>query len=196
MKGTELFQSGNSVAEQEQLLRFLAREGRTRRRMLSRGFLEKVERTSAGRRGARVIGPSFPDDPYYVLVVYPVAGMSEVEYRTSRRKLLSLYCHAVKANYPQAKDIIGIATESKEARVRSEDALYLNASNWSEENQRNAEKIRDEIGLLKEIRTSGGAEQEYPFTPIAPRLSRNSRCPCGSGKRYKRCCGRDRLRSR
>lgn len=39
----------------------------------------------------------------------------------------------------------------------------------------------------------------YPTTPVrprmqpirrkSPRVSRNSPCPCGSGKKHKKCCG-------
>lgn len=36
--------------------------------------------------------------------------------------------------------------------------------------------------------------QQRPSRPIAPRkkVGRNEPCPCGSGKKYKRCCGRRR----
>lgn len=28
-----------------------------------------------------------------------------------------------------------------------------------------------------------------PYTRTSPKISRNAPCPCGSGKKYKRCCG-------
>jgi len=28
-----------------------------------------------------------------------------------------------------------------------------------------------------------------PPTVLPPEVGRNSQCPCGSGKKYKRCCG-------
>jgi uncharacterized protein YecA (UPF0149 family) len=28
-------------------------------------------------------------------------------------------------------------------------------------------------------------------TPLPPGVSRNGPCPCGSGNKYKRCCGKD-----
>ena len=37
-----------------------------------------------------------------------------------------------------------------------------------------------------------GGEESAPRTPAraAPKVGRNAPCPCGSGKKYKRCCGR------
>lgn len=29
-----------------------------------------------------------------------------------------------------------------------------------------------------------------PFAPPAPKVGRNDPCPCGSGLKYKKCCGR------
>jgi hypothetical protein len=42
-------------------------------------------------------------------------------------------------------------------------------------------------GLLVEYRKSFIGPDEAP-----PQASRNGPCPCGSGKKYKRCCGADR----
>lgn len=33
------------------------------------------------------------------------------------------------------------------------------------------------------------AQGREPTEPSTPKISRNSPCPCGSGKKYKRCCG-------
>ena len=30
---------------------------------------------------------------------------------------------------------------------------------------------------------------EEPFLRAEPKISRNEPCPCGSGKKYKKCCG-------
>jgi len=31
--------------------------------------------------------------------------------------------------------------------------------------------------------------QGFPSEPIGPKVGRNDPCPCGSGKKYKKCCG-------
>ncbi|MEW6623620.1 MAG: SEC-C metal-binding domain-containing protein [Bacillota bacterium] len=36
-------------------------------------------------------------------------------------------------------------------------------------------------------------EQDYqlqPYRRSEPKVGRNDPCPCGSGKKYKKCCGR------
>lgn len=49
------------------------------------------------------------------------------------------------------------------------------------------------LGILKEIADAAGAsaqpqKAESPQKP--PKIGRNDPCPCGSGKKYKNCCGR------
>ncbi len=34
-------------------------------------------------------------------------------------------------------------------------------------------------------------ENDAPAEPSAPKVGRNDPCPCGSGKKYKRCCGQN-----
>jgi SEC-C motif-containing protein len=35
----------------------------------------------------------------------------------------------------------------------------------------------------------GDIKQDVPVTRSAPKVGRNDACPCGSGKKYKKCCG-------
>lgn len=35
----------------------------------------------------------------------------------------------------------------------------------------------------------GGSVQTLPLRQDAPKVGRNDPCPCGSGKKFKRCCG-------
>lgn len=41
---------------------------------------------------------------------------------------------------------------------------------------------------------SGGHQEEVSKKPVkaSPRIGRNELCPCGSGKKYKKCCGRNK----
>jgi len=32
-------------------------------------------------------------------------------------------------------------------------------------------------------------QELVPYQRTSPRIGRNEPCPCGSGKKYKRCCG-------
>ena len=53
-----------------------------------------------------------------------------------------------------------------------------------------------ESAAARELQAAPAAEaadQEPPLDPIVnagPKVGRNDPCPCGSGKKYKHCCGR------
>jgi len=51
--------------------------------------------------------------------------------------------------------------------------------------------FRDEEPSPKSTRFSGGdfAEPMVPVVRSGPKVGRNDPCPCGSGKKYKKCCG-------
>jgi uncharacterized protein len=49
------------------------------------------------------------------------------------------------------------------------------------------------LGAYRYFRKQREADADTTFTPeprrTAPKVGRNDSCPCGSGKKYKRCCG-------
>jgi uncharacterized protein YecA (UPF0149 family) len=49
-------------------------------------------------------------------------------------------------------------------------------------------------GIVHTIYRVGIVKQEKPRerekAPVGARIGRNDPCPCGSGKKYKKCCGR------
>jgi hypothetical protein len=195
MTGTQYFTSGGTLREQEVMFRFLAREPRTRRRMLATSLHEVLEQSiHAQAWSARVMQPTDAGFPHYVfLFLKRKPGLTDEEYRNIRMNLLSNYCKVTKLEYPQATDIIGIASEAGLPPRRSEDLMYLDASRWSAADEAKAKEIQNRFGLLRKVTAGRTREYEYPVDHMGkPRRSgpsRNSPCPCGSGKRYKRCHG-------
>jgi SEC-C motif len=202
MTGTQYFTSGKQVNEQEIMFRFLAREPRIRRRVLSESLHEVLERSIHSKRvlEARVMPPSGPGDPHYVfLFLRRKEGITDDQYRTVRMNLLADYCAVTKLRFPQAVHIIGIASEAGLPPQRSEDLIYLDASKWGPKDEARAEGIQKEMGILRKVTRGGIRTYEYPVDrdgkprkPAPPRNlpSRNSPCPCGSRKRFKRCHGK------
>ena len=151
--------------------------------------------------------PSKPGDPYYVfLVLIHFPSVPYDEYREVRREMLNACCSIVKLRFPDALDIIGIATEQGQEENRSEDFAYLDARDWSPERDAEAKRLQSELQLMQAGTMFKSVEHEFPvadFTPARSRKSdafsipipqmkgrdRNAPCPCGSGKKYKRCCG-------
>jgi len=201
--GTSLYNSHPRIADQVVPLRFMSREGRTRRRMLSTLLLEFLEKTPTRQmRATRVLKPSYPCDPYYVLLLLSVPdGKPIEEYREVRRLLLEDLCKAAKLECPDAQDIVGFATEPGLEGDKTEDVIYLDARNWTPELQADAEEIREDLKLLKQLTMHQGRFHEYPKPPPPKRTAdprkrkqpqslRNSACPCGSSRKFKKCCGR------
>ena len=84
-------------------------------------------------------------------------------------------------------------------RGRIEDIVYFDSSTWNEDLSNKAKQIQDELGLFKQSRPTYYHEDEYPshIKQSRQRLAikkvknpRNKPCPCGSGKKFKKCCGR------
>ena len=42
---------------------------------------------------------------------------------------------------------------------------------------------------MDQARQAGPLERTKPITRGVPKVGRNDPCPCGSGKKYKKCCG-------
>jgi hypothetical protein len=191
----ERFRTSRNISEHEKSYRWLARENRTRRRLLARSLVSLIEQTPANYRATRVMKPSRPGDPYFAFLLLPrVPTVSDSEYREARGSLLGACCQITKLMFPDAKHIIGLATESGTIDSgRSEDFCHLDASEWSEEMNEHAKSLQRDQNLLTNTKTFAGREFEYPKKsknqPTHRNISRNSPCYCQSGKRYKRCHG-------
>lgn len=193
--------------ESEEALRFLAREPRTRRRMLSRSIVELAQQTSSSAPWkARLVLPSSPEDPLYVLlIVRRPSGLAYSEYRDRRAVLLRDYVTCAGLVEPNISHIVGIAMDHPDSDEVSEDLVVINRASWTSEDVQRAERIQSETGYLKNLIRTNRVEKTYPDVPTpesstresGPRTGRqlkgrdrNLPCPCGSGKKYKRCCGK------
>lgn len=198
LAGTQYFTTSSAVRQSEQGMRWLAREPRTRRRMVASALLNMLETRPFSMRRTRIILPSQPGDPYYVFLLLPwFDHRPDSENREVRYKMLEACCRVTKLVYPEAQDIVGLATEAGSVlnESRSEDTLYFNAHSWTEDDQTDAKQLQQDLGLLTKTTSFQSVEQEYPHVPVQPippmkGRERNTPCPCGSGKKYKKCCGR------
>jgi len=194
LKGTTYFKNWESVGDVEIALRFMARASRTERRMLSKALLGIIKVGAQNNRALRVIKPTKMGDPFYVfLTLKPPTDKPYEEYRTVRKNLLQTTCEIVRYKFPEARDIVGIATEPSGIEGSSEDLIYLDGSQWTAELDANAKEFSERFNILKEPKAYHVRELEYPKTDLKERgkgRNRNTRCSCGSGKKYKNCCGK------
>jgi curved DNA-binding protein CbpA len=68
-------------------------------------------------------------------------------------------------------------------------AFYLDVLN-----EKKADFLMDKYAAIyKKLRRADGEfdddDEEKPFKRESPKIGRNDPCPCGSGKKYKKCCG-------
>lgn len=196
--GTSYRMSHPDLSSQEKLFRFLSKENRTRRRFLAQALHELLAKTGENVRATRFLLPTSDNVPCYLFLLLPKPkDVPYEEYRDVRGDLLLRYIKISKLQYPDAQDIIGIATETGFDKNRSEDCIYFDAREWSQEDRDEAEKDLKqlkELGMYGERAMLKGSIKEYPDyqkTPVYKMKGkdRNNPCPCGSGKKFKRCCG-------
>ena len=77
--------------------------------------------------------------------------MEDSAYRNVRRMSLADYCMIAKLDYPKLQHIIGVACEPVNGEFSSEDFVYLDVTEWSEEQEQEALQLKEEyqrIGML------------------------------------------------
>jgi len=198
LNDTQYKTTGRGVAHSERMVRFLAREPRTRRRFLTSLFLDLYNTAGTQPWKVRVLEPSGLGDPYYVfLVMRHLNGLPYEKYRQKRILYLEAYVRVLKVICPDAKDIVGIAT-GHPGNENSEDLLYLDARDWTAEAQSEAEKLQRDTGFLTEVKRFEGKVKTFPDPVPSPSpqsvrgskgRNRNKLCYCASGKKFKHCHG-------
>ena len=154
----------SSDGDYERALRVLAAESRLARRHLARAFLDLLSSASARRRAKiRCVVRSEASSVGYCFLVCPCPpGKDYDEHRRSRRMMLDCYCKVMKSQHPALQHVVGLATEPLNGVCRSNDLVYLDVSQWTEEDAEEARKIRLETGILGSPKITHVHESEYP----------------------------------
>ena len=66
--------------------------------------------------------------------------------------------------------------------------IQMNAQHQEAASSFNAQQAQQ--GAQNSAMRSGRQGQGVQVVRVAPKVGRNDPCPCGSGKKYKNCCGR------
>ncbi|HHQ4448872.1 TPA: SEC-C metal-binding domain-containing protein [Aeromonas hydrophila] len=93
------------------------------------------------------------------------------------------YAFVAKYKYPKCNNFIVFATEPKGSKFRSEDIIVIEyQEELSSEMRRKARMVMEKDSILNDMTTiKDDSRKGYD-------VGRNSECPCGSGKKYKKCC--------
>ena len=199
INGTLVHGNELSLSLHEKALRVMARENRFSRRVLSRSIWEYIPTIPAGQSGRRAIVSKDQLDTLYVFVATPKSNLPYGTYRERRRIYLDDCCTVVASKHRKFKRVVGIATESESTNGYSHDLCYFEPDEWTPEQEAEVERIIESTGIGTCEQEAHVHEDEYPeisewipsVTPPAPKgrkIGRNDPCPCGSGKKYKKCC--------
>ena len=164
LTATQYFTNHLELSETEIGLRFMAREPRTRRRLIMNSILDVFTDTPDGTRRIKCLMPLSAGEPFYVFLCLPNPNYGTYdEYRTVRVKFLEACLMVVKYKFLEALDIVGIASEPfRQGYNSSEDLLYLDGRVWSAELNDDAAELQRELGILTSITISYASEKDYP----------------------------------
>ena len=192
LTGTQYKSSPEGIKGTEKSARFMAREPRYTRRALAKSWVDMFERTTTTQRRLRVHLAKHPDEPTYIFLLFPVPpekiGMPEENYREMRANYLHAVCMVARKTYPKLTHVVAIATESGMDINRSEDFGYFDGTDWNEDMEKEAERLQKELGILVKPEPMHVNISEYPNMAVHEKHKRNDPCPCGSKKKYKKCC--------
>jgi hypothetical protein len=181
----------------------MAKEPRFLRRALSSHMIQAIqsfpETASPLMRNVSFL-PSFYEGTGYVFLQLKVDKITdyEGEYRPKRQALLEIACGAAKNKFHHLRKIIGIAIDApKFTDTNSEDFLLMDCEDWTDDLQIHYEKANEGLGFFnsstltrheKKVTEFPVVEKSPPMPPRRVKIGRNDKCPCGSGKKYKKCC--------
>ncbi len=190
---------GSSPLSGRSAIHEMAKEPRFHRRALSERIIQSIHNfPETQNRIMRNLSfmPSFYEGKGYVFLQLKIDGITDYdnEYRPKRQAMLELACGAAKNKFDHLKTVVGIAIDApKYAETNSEDFILMDCSNWTDGERDHYEKANEGLGFFKTGTVEKRTVTEFPVVekPKATRrvkVGRNAICPCGSGKKYKKCC--------
>ncbi|QIQ73199.1 hypothetical protein HBB04_03601 [Pseudomonas coronafaciens] len=150
-------------------------------------------------RKMTVIPSYFEETVYLFLQLKPPADLHiKSDYRDIRRHILEVACGALKNNSPQYKSIVGIGIDAPKYHSGfGEDFILMPGEQWTPELRAHYEELNQHLDFFKSPNLKKHEKTLYEFLPgddvggneANPKVGRNHPCPCGSGIKFKRCCG-------
>lgn len=181
-------------------LREMAKEPRYMRREISMAIYQSIDRVPdfEEKMGRNLSSYSsfYRDKRYVFLQLTPMPDKDyDTEYRPVRRKMLNIACGVEKMKRPSSNKVIGIAIDAPKyaGKKNSEDFALLDCENWSDEDIRYYTEANKTLNFFETDAVQMTHKRAYEFPQPKKqipkiKLGRNDKCPCGSGKKYKKCC--------
>lgn len=195
---------GNSnIVRGESAIYEMVKEPRFMRRSLSKTMLNAVERFPDRDGFTRQITflPSYQPNVGYVFLQFraPEAYRAEPDYREKRQTLLEIACGAAKNKFGNLVKVIGIGIEAPKfaGGENAEDFILMPCDEWPDERKQYYEEKNEawkffgtsSLRQYNDRVTQFVPVRQNPMNPLDIKVGRNDLCPCGSGKKYKKCHG-------
>ena len=147
--------------------------------------------------------PSYRADVGYVFfqLRVPAAYREEPDYLDMRRQILEIACGAAKNKFPHLAKVIGIGMDAPKfaGNTNSEDFILLPCETWPEDVRAYYEEANRVLSFFGTPQLQEYNERVTEFVSpsvvvasandMKHKVGRNEQCPCGSGRKYKRCHG-------
>lgn len=165
--GLSSYISHPTVQDQSRLFERMASEDRAHRYVLATGFLSFLSSVDPDVRGTRIIcDPDNPDTAYLLFLLPRKESIEDSVYRDVRRGMLADYCMIAKLDYPPIQHIVGVALESNSGEYSSEDFVYLDVTNWTDEQQQEALSLKMEYQRIGALATRLRNESHFDFKSL------------------------------
>jgi len=192
---------GDSPLRGQSAIHEMAKEPRFSRRALSEHIIQAIRNfPESSQYMVRNLSfmPSFYKEKGYVFLQLKVEGITDYEndYRPMRQAMLEIACGAAKNKFKHLEKVVGIAIDApKYTKRNSEDFILMDCANWSDDLREHYEKENegfnffqsDSLTMQKKTVKNFPIVTKFKEKPQA-KIGRNAPCPCGSGKKYKKCC--------
>jgi hypothetical protein len=179
----------------------MAKEPRFMRRALSAKMIDSIRNfpeSSAKLMRNLNFMPSYHAGRGYVFlqVKADIEGDYETKIRPVRQEMLNIACGAAKNKFPELKSVVGIAMDApKFSEKVSEDFILLECDEWSDGQKSHYEEANRALKFFQTGKPYRTTVSEFPSVALpaktsrlAPQIGRNEKCPCGSGRKFKKCC--------
>lgn len=142
--------------EYEVVARELARPNRFERRMLSKAYMG-VYIVAASDKTHKVFRRTIDSNE----ITYCFLFTDSTKPKDYRKGVLQCMCYIARGKFKSNRKVIGIASEIEEGLIYSYDFVLLDMPEWTEQNQREMEKMQQETGILSSPDISIVHEDEY-----------------------------------
>lgn len=193
---------GNSTPLHEQSPIFeMVKEPRFMRRGLADKMLTAVKRfpeTMVFSRQVTLLPSINPNVAYVLLQLHaPDEIRAEPDYRQKRVTILEIACGMAKNKFPHLVKVIGIGIDAPKlsGNTGGEDFVLMPCEPWAEEQRSYFEEQNKGWNFFDTPKLQQSEYQVTEFVPPvkvnsqtrSPKVGRNDPCPCGSGKKNKKC---------